>query len=342
MAHLRRFLKAWLAALFLLAAGHAVAQTDYSLYGVADLSYGRFEPSGFEHRYQFNSNSLSASFVGVELKHGFEGGWTVGTDLEAFVRFQDFQMGRNNTDPLLSRNAFAFVQNPTYGTVRVGRLQTLLFDTTTRFNALGNSTVFSPAIHHLFTSGNLEGVDEDFYWNRAVGYASPKLFESVNANLMYGRGPEGRTSDLAAANVVYSRGLLAAALSWQRVHFNDGIEDPTTESTWQLGATYNFGLARLFGLYTHTQDEGLDVKSDLVSGGFTFPVGPGTLQFQAGLTTAKGPAVDRKHTSVAAAYLYPYNSLTDIYVIAMDDRIRGQTNGFSAAVGVRFRFNVQR
>ena len=342
MAHLRRSLKVWLAALLLLAAGHAVAQTDYSLYGIADFSYGRFEPSGFEPVHKFNSNSLSASFIGVELKHGFEGGWTIGTDLEAFIRFEEFQMGRSNTDPLLSRNAFAFVQNPTYGTVRIGRLQTLLFDTTTRFNALGNSTVFSPAIHHLFTSGDIEGVQEDFYWTRAIGYSSPKLFESVNANLMYGRGPEGRTSDLAAANVVYSRGLLAAALSWQRVHFNDGIVDPTIESTWQLGATYNFGLARLFGLYTHIRDEGLDVKSDQYSGGFTFPVGPGTLHFQAGLTDAQGPAVDRRHSSVSAAYLYPYNSLTDIYVIGMEDRVRGQTRGFSAAIGVRYRLSILR
>jgi predicted porin len=342
MAHLRRSLKAWLAALLLLAAGHALAQTDYSLYGIADFSYGRFEPSGFEPRYQFNSNSLSASFIGVELKQGFESGWTIGTDLEAFVRFQDFQMGRTSQDPALSRNAFAFVQNPTYGTLRAGRLQTLLFDTTTRFNALGNSTVFSPAMHQLFTSGNLEGVDEDFYWNRAVGYASPKLFESVNANVMYGRGPKGRTSDLAAANVVYSSGLLAAALSWQRVHFNDGIQDLSQESTWQLGATYNFGLARLFGLYTHTDDVGLGVKSNLTSAGLTVPVGPGTLAVQAGLTTAKGDAVDRRHASLSGAYIYPFDSLTDFYVIGMEDRIRGQTRGFSAAVGVRYKLNFVR
>jgi hypothetical protein len=30
--------------------------------------------------------------------------------------------------------------------------------------------------------------------------------------------------------------------------------------------------------------------------------------------------------------------LTDIYLVGMDDRVRGQTKGISAAVGVRFRF----
>ena len=37
-------------------------------------------------------------------------------------------------------------------------------------------------------------------------------------------------------------------------------------------------------------------------------------------------------------YVYAYNSLTDFYVIAMDDRVRGQTRGFWAAFGVRYSF----
>ncbi len=55
-------------------------------------------------------------------------------------------------------------------------------------------------------------------------------------------------------------------------------------------------------------------------------------------TSASGPAVDRRHTSVSAAYLYPYDSLTDIYLVGMNDRVRGQTEGVSVAAGVRFRF----
>ena len=47
---------------------------------------------------------------------------------------------------------------------------------------------------------------------------------------------------------------------------------------------------------------------------------------------------DRKHTSLSAAYLYNFDSVTDIYVVGMGDRIRGQTDGLSWAVGVRYRF----
>ncbi len=319
------------------AAFSAHAQADYSLYGVADFSYGRFEPSGFESVHRFNSNSLSASFVGVNASYGFDGGWKPGITLETFVRFQDFKTGRNDNDPALSRKAFVSLASD-YGTVSIGRLQTLLFDSTTRFNAMGNSVAFSPAIRHVFASGNIEGVQRDFYWDRGIGYVSANM-AGITTSLMYAQGqPSTLRGDQFGANVVLSRGLLAAALSFQRVHANDGISDPIDENTWQVGATYNFGWARLFGLYTHIDDKGLDVRSNLTSVGAAVPIGPGTIQVQAGLTTAKGPAVDRKHSSFSAAYLYAFDSVTDLYVVGMDDRVRGQTKGLSFATGVRYRF----
>lgn len=334
--HYKNILRWAATAALWLAATAAQAQVDYSAYGVLDFSYGRFEPSGTLPDNRFNSNSMTASFVGVNLKHGLDGGWTPGITLEAFVRFQDFKGGRRDSDPFFSRKAFVSLASD-YGTLSIGRLQTLLFDATTRFNAMGNSVSFSPAVRHIFASGNLEGVQGDFYWNRAVGYASPN-WDGVTVNMMYGQGPNSQRGDYGGATVIYSQGLFAAEVSVQRVHVNDGFTDPTIESTWQLGATYNFGWARAFGLYTQTRDRGLDVRSKIMSAGLTVPVGPGTIQAQAGYTQADGPAVDRKHTSVSAAYVYPYDSVTDLYLVGMDDRIRAQTKGTSVAVGIRWRF----
>lgn len=314
----------------------AQAQADYSAYGVLDFSYGRFEPSGQIRTHRFNSNSMTATFVGVNAKYGLDDGWTPGITLESFFRFQDFKGGRNDDDPLLSRNAFVSLGS-NYGTLRVGRLQTFLFDATTRFNALGNSVAFSPSVRHVFASGNLDGVQGDFYWDRAVSYQTPNL-EGVTANLMLARGGEEERGHYSGASIVASRGLLSVSLAAQRVHIDDGINDPTSETTWQLGATYNFGLARVFGQYTQTNDKGLEVKSRISTAGIAVPLGPGIVQAQAAFTTAKGLAVDRRHTSISAAYLYPYDSVTDIYAVGMDDRVRGQTKGLSVAGGVRLRF----
>lgn len=314
----------------------ACSQTDYSLYGVVDFSYGRFEPSGALREHRYNSNSMTASFVGVNLKHGLDDGWTPGITLETFIRFQDLDIGRRDSDPYLSRKAFASLASR-YGTLSVGRLQSFLFEATTRFNALGNSVAFSPGIRHLFGSGNVESVQGDFYWDRAASYTSPNV-AGATANLMYGQGPSDQRGHYTGASVVWSRGLIALALAAQSVRIDDGLNDPTRETTWQLGATYNLGLARIFGLYTQTLDKGLDVHSRIGSAGLSIPLGPGTVLAQAAYTLTKGPAVDRKHATGSTAYLYHYDSVTDVYVVGMDDRVRGQTKGVSGAVGVRWRF----
>lgn len=336
MMHTRTFGRSLCPGLLLFVATGAQAQADYSAQGVLDWSYGRFEPSGAVREHRVNSNSLSASFVGVTAKYGLENGLTPGITLETFLRFQDFATGRNDNDPYLSRNAF-FSLASKYGSVRIGRLQTYLFDATARFNAMGNSPAFSPAVRHVFVSGNLVGVQGDFYWNRAISYSTPNL-EGITGNLMYSQGDNQARGDRSGASLIVSKGLFGASLAAQRVRRNDGIIDPVSEDAWQLGATYNFGVVRVFGLYTQTRDRGLDVRSKLGSGGVAVAIGPGTLQAQFGRATAAGPAVDRKQTSVSAAYLYPYDSETDFYVIGMDDRVRNQTRGVSFAAGVRYRF----
>lgn len=325
------------AALLCGAASTAHAQFDYSLYGVADLSYGRFENSGFVRTHRFNSNSLSATFAGATASYGFDNGWTPGITLESFFRFQDGKFGRNDNDPTFSRNAFASLTHRDYGTLRAGRIQSLLFNTTTRFNALGNSVGFSPAVRHIFTAGNLIGVQGDFYWNRAIGYTTPN-FDGITGSAITARGEQDNPGRLTAGNLIVAKGVLAGSISVQRVDIDNSFNDPTLEDTVQLGASYNLGLATLFGQYTHTRDRGLQVNSDIVSAGASVPVGPGTVHAQFATSKADGQATARKHTTTSAAYVYSYDSLTDFYVIAMDDRVRGQTRGLSAAFGVRYSF----
>lgn len=337
MANNKRFRNLSLAGLLCVAAAATQAQTDYSFYGVLDLSYGRFEPAGQVSEDRFNSNSLSATFIGVNLKHGFDGGWTPGITLETFIRFQDYRFGRNDDDPFLSRNAYVSLDS-NYGSLRLGRQQTYLFNATVNFNALGNS-VFSPAIRSVFGSGGLEGVQGDFYWDQAIGYLSPK-WEGFSLNAMYAWGDSDEKGKYTGATLTYSQGLFAAEVSGQTVRIDRGFGDPTDEDTWQIGATYNFGVAKVFGLYTYIDDKGFDVRSKIGTAGVSIPLGPGSLLLQAGQTNASGPAVDRKHTIVSAAYVYEFDSLIDFYIIGQNDRISGLTSGLSVFAGARLKFSL--
>ena len=330
-----------LAALLFLLSFAARAQLDYAAFGTLDLSYGRFENSGDDPRHRWNSNSLSASFVGARASYGFDNGLTVGVNLETFIRFEELDYGRNDQDPFLSRNNFASLQHNDYGLVRLGRMQTPLFETSTRFNAFGNSTGFSPALRQIFLSGNLESIDGDFYWDRAVSYKTPQ-FENVGVqgHLMYAQGSGDDRGDYFGGSVVYSRGLLGLSVVAQHVHVNNGIDDEIDEMTLQVGGAYNFGVARLFGQYTHVDDKGNDIKSKLGTIGVSVPLGPGTVLAQVARSTSKGPAVDRKHTTTSLGYVYNYEGIADFYVLAMDDRVSNQTRGVSYAAGVRYQFSV--
>ncbi|MEP6739048.1 MAG: porin [Caldimonas sp.] len=327
----------FLALLLLLACMPARAQFDYSAYGVLDLSYGRFEPSGAVRENRWNSNSLSASFVGVNAKYGLDGGWTPGINLETFLRFQDLKTGRNDNDKFLSRNAFVSLANNDYGLLRVGRLQSYLFEATSRFNAFGNSIAFSPAVRQVFLDGGLESIQGDFYWDRAISYSTPRI-EGVSGNVMYALGRNNGRGDYAGGSVIISRGLLGVSLAAQRVHVNDGIADETSETTYQLGATYNFGWARLFAQHTYIDDRGQEARSRSYTAGASIPLGPGSVLTQMAYSTTSGPAVDRRRTTTSLGYVYSYDTLTDFYVLGSDDRERRQTRGVSYALGVRYTF----
>ncbi|MFT3734481.1 MAG: porin [Rhodocyclaceae bacterium] len=333
-----------LACLFVLLCSTAHAQFDYDYYGIADVSYGHIAQAGIRGETRLNSNSLSPSFIGVTGSYGFDGGWTVAGAAETFLRFQDRKTGRRDSDPMLSRNAFVSLRSP-YGNLRYGRLQSLLFDTTNRFNALGNS-IFSPPIRALFFSGNLEGVQGDFYWDRAFAYTSPTL-EGGTLNLMYATQKGLKRGKYSSGSLVWAIGLLGVEFAAQDVRVDDGVNDPTKENAWQVGANYNFGFMKLFALYSRTSDRclaspdrncGNHVRSDNRSVGASVPAGPGSVLFQYGYSKAESEAIERRHTITSAAYVYSYDSNIDIYVIGMDDRVQDLTVGQSAAAGVRVRF----
>lgn len=319
-------------------AGAVHAQADGSYYGVIDFSYGEFQPAGTEREHRYASNSMTASFAGVTGKYTFENGLAPGITLETFLRLEDLKTGRNDDDPLFSRNAFVSLGSP-WGLWRAGRVQTPLFETVTRFNALGNSVFFSPAVRHVFASGGLDGVQGDFYWDRAVSYTLPRFEESSAAGtLTYARGPGDLLGDYWGVNGSYAFGLLSLAAAAQKITVDDGYRDGLDETAWMLNASYSFGLFKAFGQFGGTSDHTLEVRTRTGSAGLSVPVRDFTLLGQMAQTRSEGAAVDRKHTTFSGALLWSYDSQTELYIVGMEDRVRRQDKGRSVAVGVRTRF----
>ena len=241
---------------------------------------------------------------------------------------------------MLSRNNFVSLANNDYGLLRVGRLQSYLFETTTRFNAFGNSTGFSPALRQIFLSGNIESVQGDFYWDRALSYSTPKIV-GLQGSFMYSLGSGNARGDYMGSSIrLHARACSGSRCRRRRCTVNDGIADPTDELTWQLGSTYNLGFASLFAQYTNINDKGIGSLSHLGTAGVSVPLGPGKVLAQIASSTSKGEAIDRRHTTTSVGYVYSYDSVTDFYLIGSDDRIRDQTRGLSYAIGARYLFDL--
>lgn len=313
------------------------AQLTLNLYGLLDASVGRFQASGGLVDNAVRSGQMATSRFGISGRELLDEGWSVGFTLESFLRLNTGQQGRNDLDPFWSREASVSIANPRYGTLKVGRFSTPLFEATGRFNAFGPSPGFSPALRHTFLSGPLGGVQGDLYWDRAIGWTSPN-WEGLTVKVVHaGEDRIGRHAN-TGLSLVYARGLATVALNLQRTRHDERQPLGTDERVWQLAAVYNAGLGKLLAQYTRTDDRSFDVKSRIVSVGALVPLGAGNVMLQFAQTIAEGPAIDRKHQAVSLGYDYDLSKQTDVYAVLMRDQVRRQATGLTLATGVRTRF----
>jgi predicted porin len=108
--------------------------------------------------------------------------------------------------------------------------------------------------------------------------------------------------------------------------------------TWQAGAAYDFGFAKVFAQYTDVKDKSTagqpEYKLADVSAAIPVTTAGKVLVAYGRLNRSVGP--DLK--TVSLAYDHYLSKRTDVYVAAMNDKPDGTSAGKSYAVGVRHRF----
>lgn len=130
------------------------------------------------------------------------------------------------------------------------------------------------------------------------------------------------------------------------------------QDTWFVGASYDFQLVKLFSTYQASANklpDGLDhdrfdLTSDTLQLGASTPIGNGVALLSWAKTSVKADgnylahpggagwqAAIRRNT-VSVGYDYYLSKRTDMYAVAMLDRITDQQSGSSFGVGVRHKF----
>ena len=355
--------KSLIAIAALAAVGAASAQSSVTLYGLADVYAGQsktVETVGAEKvevkKTGFNSGGLQGSRIGVK---GVE---DLGNGLKAVF---NYEMGFDAIDGALTENgssgvgfgrrAVVGVQGG-FGSVLLGRDYTPLFNllTASTPNGMANTwetttDAFQTRANGVHYAGNFAGVGVQAFG----GYA--KETKKTFTNGVLTSTPVDTKSTGYGLGLSYANGPFMVGVAGQQFKDENGGVTVSKDTDAGVGASYDFGAAKLFANYVQLKNEvGVnELKTQEANIGVNVPLGAATLMAQYGHNRLKdyenGVQVGKaKGNDWVVGANYAFSKRTDVYarVGRMDDLkfkdMDGNTVGSSKAesfgVGLRHKF----
>ncbi len=311
--------------------GTALAQTSVTLAGLLDISAGQSKPVGNPDKtWNVDNGQMTTSWFGVSGSEDLGGGLSAVFTLQSFMRADTGASGRFGADTFWARNAFVGLASSSFGRVTIGRNTTPFFVTTLSFNPFGDSFGYSPSIRHYFTSGTLTG---DSGWSDSVLYTSPKI-GGATLQLFAAAAEAGSNGRNHGVNLRWGAGSFDSAFSWQDVK-KDGAAAVADTRSWQGAASHDFGAAKLFGQFGNVANKTTGNEYDIAGIGASVPVGNGKILAQWGQIK---PETGAKRKTFSAGYDYYLSKRTDLYAVAMSDKVDGLSSGSAFSIGVRHRY----
>lgn len=335
----------------------ALAQSSVTLYGQVDAFVGSTRAAGGERTAIVGAGGMQTSYWGMRGAEDLGDGLKAIFDLNGFYRVDTGRFGRSDADGFLTRSAYVGLQSSKYGTVRLGRNTTPYFLSTILFNPLVDSYNFSPSIFHTYrtaTDGRVfdPGIIGDSGWSNSVVYSSPTA-GGLTVNLIYafGEQPGSPGQNKWGGNVTWFNGAFAATAALQQVRFNGIPGDVTApaalagfdkQTAAQLGVTYDFGVAKLFGQaqYIRTAINGAqgDIRHANGQVGASIPAGGGNVLVSYAYGNTRNDAAGMGRHTAGIAYDYNLSKRTDLYAAYFYDRVTGRPHAETIGAGMRHRF----
>ncbi len=360
----------------LAAATSAFAQSSVTLYGNLDASIGRkqtldIQVDGFGNltgvsksgANKIDSSDLYESFFGVRGEEDLGGGLKALFKLEAPIAVDT---GAANSQ-LFSKNALVGLSGG-FGTVSLGRIESLFKVESAAFNPFGSSAIYSPSARLGLGKGQLNSLlsqlqsgyslnSTDGSWSNTVAYASPNL-SGVTLGAQYSAKETGRGSaadgtynggayDLSAG---YASGAFAASLVYGEVRSTDATASSIKDKAWLAGASYDFGVVKAFAQYgrdkfTQRDEEG-SVTPKFFQLGVSAPVGAnGTVLASFGRTKVTLDDVSFKTHDLSLGYTHSLSKRTSVYTAVLSEKAEAKVGDESGSksivnysVGVRHAF----
>ncbi|OAI64311.1 porin [Ralstonia solanacearum] len=333
------------------AAAHA--QSSVTLYGQVDAWVGAQKGFDSSRAGVVNPGGMSTSYWGLKGSEDLGNGLKSLFALEAFFRPDTGRAGRFDGDNFFARNAFVGLSSNAWGTIKLGRNTPPYFVSTILFNPFIDSYTFSPAVFHTYLGNGLSGAAGisglvgDSGWNNSILYSTPD-FNGLSANLIYGAGEQAghNGQNKWGGSLLYFHGNFAATAAYQQVRFDASPGDLDTivagfrrQDAALLGATYDFGVVKLYGQYQHIKNtiSTGDTKANGGQLGVSVPVGAGSILASYAYTKTSG-AVDVKRNTWAIGYDYALSKRTDLYAAYFRDKVTSLSTADTFGVGMRAKF----
>jgi predicted porin len=309
--------KSLLALAVLAASGAAMAQSSVTLYGVADT--GVTYTSGKEDVYGLthlggNTNSR-LGFRGVE---DLGGGLKATFQLEAGVGIDDGTDYFTGSGMAFRRISKLGIEGG-FGAVSMGRELTASYMAVSRYDVFGDTGIGASL---AWKNGY------DARTQNAISYYTPTI-SGFRAGINYGFGEqvEARDSRYVGVGLAYDNGPISVGFGYDRQNNVAAtaaaalFTSKTAQdlSTWQLGGSYNFGVAKAAALYKETEYKDIPgsdaptAKLKTFGLGVTAPVGAGEVRASYNHHRLTGLGDTLKADQFSLGYVHNMSKRTALY-----------------------------
>lgn len=325
-----------------LASSAAFAQSNVTIYGVADMYAASARTSG-DTRTLVNSGGLSGSRL------GFRGEEDLGNGLKAVFTLEYALAvdGNAGVGTAGARQQFVGLAGG-FGTVVAGRLQTPGYGLSVKYDPLAGSGALSAVgnLTRTFAAGSISAVNANARVNNGIAYVSPNISGLVTT-VAYAVGETNTSGAAVTQNVVglsadYSNGPIAVGFGYHAIANIGNAPSPDSKEMF-LGASYDLGMAKLFATYQNEKINnaaGLDPKDSVWSLGAVMPVGAGNVHVSyASLTDGGTAAANPTNTDskqYTLAYTHGLSKRTTVYTgysrISNENAVGNNISGLGLAV----------
>jgi predicted porin len=349
--------KSLVALAVLAAAGAASAQSSVTLFGIVDAGVAYTDAktnlatggSVKQSQYGLSNSGYNSSRLGFRGTEDLGGGLAAGFWLEA-------PLGNDNgtiSNSLFFNRRSTVSLSGGFGEIRLGRDFTPTFWNDTTFDPFGTNGVGTNVLSAAHGSSNIlggNGLADNAYFrsSNSIGYFLPPNLGGFYGQVMYGFDENVHTDNAAfnsqqgryaGGRFGYANGPLDVAIAYGESKTVDraaaaavaptatalGVAAVTaltgTAKTFNLGASYDLGVVKLFGELSQVRNENeraAGSTTDKVNGwllGATAPVGAGLIRASVGQARASldGPGADPRATKFALGYVHNLSKRTALY-----------------------------